>query len=260
MKLSDITIVLVRTIKSGNIGSVSRAMKNAGLSQLILVNPCDFENDEARKMAVGDMSILKKAKIFRNLKTAIKPFHWTVATTRRKRRRFNQFFSPRQVAEKIGSLPAGMKVAIVFGPEDQGLENQELALCQSISCIPSHSSFPSLNLAQAVMVYAYEIYVASLNLKDRLKAKGTTKTKNHEILGFGTQNLKQAKDIASQKEFEGMFGHLKDTLEHLGYFTKGKPETLMESIRNFMHRAQLGSRDIRILRGVFTTIVRKTKN
>ncbi len=258
MRLSDIAIVLVRTKKSGNIGSVSRAMKNGGLSQLILVNPCDFENDEARKMAVGDMSVLKKAKIFHDLKTALKPFHWTLATTRRKRRRFNQFFSPRQVAEKVGSLPAGTKIAIVFGPEDQGLENQELALCQSISCIPSHSSFPSLNLAQAVMVYAYEIYSSSLELKNRFKVKKSTKTKHTGNSKLETQDLKL--DVASQKEFEGMFGHLENTLEHIGYFTKGKPETLMQSIRNFMHRAQLGSRDIRILRGVFTTIVRKIKN
>lgn len=187
-------------------------------------------------MAVGDMSILEKAQVFDDLKTALKSFRWSIATTRRHRRRFREGESPREIAKKISAFPTHSKVAIVFGPEDQGLGNADLALCQSVSSIPSHSAFPSLNLAQAVMVYAYELYCASLS-----------------------GSKQQMDDLAGHKELEGMFEHFEKTLFHIDYFNRGKSATLMESIRSFLNRARLSRRDVRILRGIFTTVMRRAK-
>jgi tRNA/rRNA methyltransferase len=177
------------------------------------------------------MSILGKARIYPHLKEALGNYQCTVATTRRTRRRFNQFLSPKEVAEKITALPDDFKVALVFGPEDKGLENAEVAHCQFVSTIPSHSKFPSLNLAQAVMIYAYELFCTSLK---------SSKTKKS--------------DLASVQALESMYEHFEQTLKLIRFFNRGKPETLMESIRNFLGRAQLSDRDIRILRGIFSTI------
>ncbi|MBI1870879.1 MAG: RNA methyltransferase [Chlamydiae bacterium] len=235
-KLENISIVLVHPQNPGNIGSVLRAMGNGGLTHLVLVDPCDLNNPELKKMAVGDLSILGKAKIYSDLKEALKPFRWTIATTRRHRRRFNQTLSPREVVEKIKGVHSQSKIAIVFGPEDKGLENAELALCQNLSTIPSHAHFPSLNLAQAVMIYSYEIYRARI---EKFQSK--------------------SEDFVGMKALEGMYGHLEKTLFQIGYFTRGKPERLMESIRNFLGRALLSARDIRILRGICSTIERKLK-
>jgi len=236
MGLDHISIVLVRPQGPGNIGSVVRAMKNTGLKNLVLINPCDFKNEETRKMAVGDTRILNRAKIFPTLKEALKPYHFTVATTRRTRRRFNQFVPVRKMAQKIVRLPKTSKIAVVFGPEDKGLKNAEISLCQAVSMIPSHPKFPSLNLAQAVMIYAYEVFLAAAEAEPE-----------------------ESKDLASNEEMEGMYGHLQTVLEQIEFFTRGKPETLMESIRNFSSRAALSPRDVRILRGVFSSIQRKIK-
>jgi tRNA/rRNA methyltransferase len=236
MRLEHISIVLVRPRGPGNIGSVVRAMKNTGLKNLVLIDPCDFKNDETRKMAVGDTKILNKAKIFPTLKEALKPYHFTVATTRRTRRRFNQFVAAREMAQKIVRLPKTSKIAVVFGTEDKGLKNAEISLCQAVSMIPSHPKFPSLNLAQAVMVYAYEIFLAAWK-------------------SMPEENT----DLASNEEMEGMYGHLQTVLEQIEFFTRGKPQTLMESIRNFSSRTSLSPRDVRILRGIFSSIQRKIK-
>ena len=238
MKQSNISIVLVKTLYPGNIGSVVRAMKNMGFESLILVNPCDFrDHEETKKMSIGDQSILKKVKVCHDLKSALSPFQWTVATTRRRRRRFSQFLSPEDVAQKMGSLPRPKKAALVFGSEDKGLSNRDMALCQAVSTIDSSPSHPSLNLAQAVMLYLYQIYQSKSH-----RPRNTSET-----------------DLAGVREMEGMYQHLYILLEELRYFNRGRPETLMESIRNFLNRAQLGHRDVRILRGIFSSVRRKIR-
>lgn len=234
MKLSNVSIVLVRPKNPGNIGAVARAMKNTGLRKLILIDPCDFKTPEVEKMAVGDFSILGKVRIYKGLKEALKPFLWAVATTRRARRRFKPLLSPKEVAQKVAFMKNHARIALVFGPEDMGLENAEIALCQNVSTIPAHQALPSLNLAQAVMIYAYEIYCASLR---RSKA----------CVG----------DLASVRELEGMYEHFEKVLRKIKFFSRGKPQRLMESIRNFLSRAALSPRDVRILRGIFSTIERR---
>lgn len=238
MDLKNITIILVQPLNPGNIGSVSRAMRNTGLDRLRLIQPCDFRGDETRKMAVGDMSILTKARVCENLRDALKGVHLAVATTRRSRRRFSGFLSPRELAAQLAALPARSKAAIVFGPEDKGLSNSDIALCQRVSTIPAHGRFPSYNLAQAVMIYAYEIFCA---FQDTVHAR--------RLPGAGRRG-----DLATVRELEGMYGHWEQVLGLIKFFNRGRPQTLMESIRGFMGRSALSSRDIRILRGMFAAI------
>ena len=147
--------IFVRPRYAGNVGSAARAMKNMGFSDLRLVQPrCDPLEKEARMMAVGAAPLLKKARVFDSLTEAVGDLHYVVGTSCRigKRRRN---FSP--LSELPGILPKKGRVGIVFGPEEKGLTNEEAAFCQRVVTIPSDPRFSSLNLAQAVMVVAYEL-------------------------------------------------------------------------------------------------------
>lgn len=238
MELSNISVILVKTIHPGNIGSVVRAMKNMGMKDLVLIDPCEFDHEETKKMSVGDDLILKKVKVHDDLKEVLRAFQWTVATTRRDRRRFSHGMSPEEIAKKIWSFSGSERVALVFGPEDRGLSNQDLSLCQAVSTIDAAPLNPSLNLAQAVMVYLYQIYQARPRSRQRRVSE---------------------KEWAGVREMEGMYRHFFSMLEELKYFNRGRPETLMQSIRSFLNRASLSHRDVRILRGICSSVIRKIK-
>jgi tRNA/rRNA methyltransferase len=150
--LRNITIVLVRPQYAGNIGSVCRAMKNMGLSRLILVSPeQDPLSAEARMMATSAKDILHKAKIFSSLEEALQGFRWIAGTSARKGINRGPFISPREISPEILQHARSIPVAILFGPEDRGLTNRELDPCHALVQVPTHSGLSSLNLAQAVM-------------------------------------------------------------------------------------------------------------
>ena len=161
--LRNIGIVLVRPQYAGNIGSVCRAMKNMGLSRLILVSPeQDPLSAEARMMATSARDILQKAKIFPSLEDALRGFRWIAGTSARRGINRGPFISPREVSAEILQHARSIPVAILFGPEDRGLTNRELDPCHALIQVPTHSGLSSLNLAQAVMLVGYELYLASL--------------------------------------------------------------------------------------------------
>ncbi len=162
--LQNISIVLVRSQSAGNIGSACRAMKNMGLSSLILVAP---EEDplslEARMMATSAKDVLEKARICQTLGEALLGFRWIVATSARRGKNRGPFISPREISPEIIDHAWSIPVAIIFGPEDHGLSNEELAPCHALISVPTHRRLSSLNLAQAVMLVGYELYLASLS-------------------------------------------------------------------------------------------------
>ncbi len=163
--LANIAIVLVRPQFAGNIGSVSRAMKNMGLSRLILVLPAqDPLSPEAKMMATSAKDILEKAEVFSSLGDALADFRWIAGTSARKGRNRGPFISPREICPEIIVHARSIPVAILFGPEDKGLTNEELAPCQALISMPTHKNLPSLNLSQAVMILCYELYMATANL------------------------------------------------------------------------------------------------
>jgi tRNA/rRNA methyltransferase len=233
--LKNITIVLVRPQFAGNIGSVCRAMKNMGLSRLILVAP---EQDplapEGKMMATSAKDILERARILPALEEALLGFRWVAGTSARKGRNRGPFVSPRDISAEIVSHAGSIPVAILFGPEDRGLTNEELAPCQALISIPTHSGLSSLNLAQAVMLLSYELYLAA-----PCESSGGT-------LASGV-----FPKLAEFRKIEGMYTHLEELLSRIGFLDPKNPKRIMHTLRRIFGRAKLCDRDVAILRGIF---------
>ena len=248
--LQNITIVLVRPQFSGNIGSVCRAMKNMGLSNLVLVAPeQDPLSPEGKMMATSAKDLLQKAKVFPSLEEALLGFRWIAGTSARKGRNRGPFISPREICPEILSHARSIPVAILFGPEDRGLTNEELAPCQALISIPTDTSLSSLNLAQAVMLLSYELYLTSL-----------TEMLNAEC-GMGNEKRmgrKQASPdsgllppLAEFQKVEKMYAHLEDLLLRIGFLDPKNPKRIMHTLRRIFGRAKLSDRDVAVLRGIF---------
>ncbi len=228
-----ITIVLVRPLFSGNLGSVARAMKNMGLKELFLIEPEALPRDsEAKKMAAHAKDVLHEAKIFPELKTALQDFDLVVGTSRRKGKERSNWTTPREFGKLSREISAEKRIAILFGPEDSGLSNEEVALCQKIVEIPSHPDFPSLNLAQAVMVMAYECFTAQLATDAQASPQKAAKSAKIESL-------------------ENLYEDLGELLLEIGFLREENPKHLMRLLRHFFNRAQPTEKEVKIFRGIF---------
>lgn len=229
MRIEDIRIVLVRPQGQMNIGSVARAMKNVGLKELALVDPAGSSiHPDARLMAVGAHDILGDALICSHLADALAECTWVIGTTRRGGKQREGVIDPRQMAVEIAEIIPQNKVAVVFGPEDRGLTNRDLDLCQRLVTIPAHEEYGSLNLAQAVMIICYEIYLASQHKK----------------------GLSPGKKLATSAELEGMYHHMEEALQRIGFLEKNNPKRMMAVLRRIFSKAQLDPREVRVLRGI----------
>ncbi|HXZ34699.1 MAG TPA: RNA methyltransferase [Thermodesulfobacteriota bacterium] len=248
--LRNITIVLVRPQYAGNIGAVCRAMKNMGLTRLNLVSPeQDPLSAEARMMATSAKDILQKAKIFPSLEDALQGFRWIAGTSARKGINRGPFISPREICPEIIQHARSIPVAILFGPEDRGLTNRELDPCHALISIPTHPGLSSLNLAQAVILLSYELYLASLY-----------EIRNEEC---GMQNEKRIRReearsssgllplLAEFQKVEKMYAHLEQLLLRIGFLDSNNPKRIMHTLRRIFGRANLCDRDVAILRGIF---------
>ena len=163
--LKHVRFVLVETLKAGNIGSAARAMKGMGLEDLRLVRPVEGWNrsEEARKFAMNSKEVLYGARTAETIEEAVGDAVFLVGTTHRRRsRRIAEPLAAREAAAEIARASRAGPAAVLFGREDFGLYNEDLARCNRIASIPMATKNPSLNLAQAVQIFAYEIFLASL--------------------------------------------------------------------------------------------------
>lgn len=152
----DICFVLVEPAVPENIGAAARAIKTMGFSDLRLVNPKDKDSEMARRLAHGSAEILATAQVFSTLKEALSDVDFAIGTTAKTRSTKQDYYSPEQAAAIVLKKSAMCsKVAIVFGREESGLTNEELRICDIASSVPLKSPYPSINLGQAVMLYAY---------------------------------------------------------------------------------------------------------
>ena len=157
-----VQIVLVETSHPGNIGSVARAMKNMGLSRLVLINPKKFPHDEATALAGNAGDVLKVAKVFGSIQEAVQNSKIIFATSARERTIEWPVASVKDAAQEINQLVAeNIEVSILFGREDRGLTNEELQLSNKHLIIPAHPDYPALNIAMSTQVVCYELYQAS---------------------------------------------------------------------------------------------------
>src|SRR5678815_5119674 len=161
--MQDIRFVLVRPGQGGNVGAAARALKNMGGASLWLVDPRPFDDVEAVRFAHNATDVLEGARIVATLPEALAECRWIAGATRRGGRRRAITYTPRELARAAVHEPQRRPLAVVFGPEEDGLTMAELSLCHDVVRIPAAPEQPSLNLAQAVLVLAYELYIAHLD-------------------------------------------------------------------------------------------------
>ncbi len=250
--LQNISIVLVRPQYAGNIGSVCRAMKNMGLSRLVLVAP---EQDplslEGRKMATSARDILERAEVFPSLEAALEGFRWIAGTSARQGTNRGPFISPREISGEIIDHARSIPVAILFGPEDRGLTNEELAPCEALISIPTHG-LSSLNLSHAVMILAYELFLSSQMRDHRLPSlSGEAGPESPPFPPPPRGRVRVGGNLAEFQKLEKMYAHLEELLSRIGFLNPQNPKRIMHTLRRIFGRARLSDRDVAVLRGIF---------
>ncbi len=154
----ELIFILYKPAVAGNVGAAARAMKTMGFSRLRLIDPCDHLSEEALMLAHGSNDILEKAEVFSDFEEAVKDIDFLIGTTAKKRSAKEDYPGPPEIRKTIDGKKENLKkVAMLFGTEESGLPNEYLLKCDTASTIPLKTTYPSLNLGQSVMLYAYEL-------------------------------------------------------------------------------------------------------
>ena len=231
-------IVLVRPQLGENIGKAARAMLNFGLAEMRLVTPRDgWPNPSAGPAAAGADVVLEGAQVFESLAEAVADRTHVYATTVRKRGVTKPVLTPEAAAREIHALPAGhTRAALVFGPERSGLETEDVALARAIITVPINPEFASLNLAQAVILVAYEW------------SKGAA---------LAQPTLEDELPPAPQAELESMISAFEQALDARGYFfPPARAEATRLTLRNMLTKPAWNHLEVRTMRGVLSSLLR----
>jgi len=224
---------LLRPLHPGNVGAVARAMKNMGLSKLVVVGGCGKGGPLANAMAAHAKDTLAGARLVPELAAALSGCVKVFGTTARHLGYRRPARPPRSLARGILDCARKGEVAIVFGPEDRGLSTEELTYCHELIRIPSSRAYPSLNLSHAVMICCYELFLAAA--RDEL-ARGPA--------AYAEPRPARAEEISRMLE------SLKEALLAIGYLNRQNPEHVMLAIRRMLGRRDLEEREVRILLGI----------
>jgi len=238
MPLNRIRIVLVQPSHGGNIGGCARAMKNMGLTRLVLVAPEDFPGEEASARAAGADDVLAQAQVCATLDEAIADCHLVIGASARERRIAWPTLAPDAAARRVVSA-AGQEVAVLFGRERTGLTNDELDRCQILVNIPANPDFSSLNLACAVQVIAYELRCATET------GDAATLTNAAEMLG---------EPLATSAEVQRFYQHLDQVMVASGFLDPKNPRLLTRRVRRLFNRVEMTSNEVNILRGILSAV------
>ncbi|MBX9914032.1 MAG: tRNA (cytosine(32)/uridine(32)-2'-O)-methyltransferase TrmJ [Pseudomonadaceae bacterium] len=240
--LQNIRVVLVNTSHPGNIGGAARAMKNMGLSRLVLVQPRDFPSAEAVARAAGAVDILDNACIVNSLEEALGGCGLVLGTSARNRHIPWPLLDPRECAAAcIEQVEQAGEVALVFGREDSGLSNDELQRCHFHVHIPSDPEFSSLNLAAAVQVLTYEVRMAWLAAQGQPTKMAKLET-----------HAEQGSLPVTADELERFYAHMESTLVQIGFHDPENPRHLMPRLRRLYGRNNISKLEMNILRGILT--------
>ncbi|MBU0729113.1 MAG: RNA methyltransferase [Proteobacteria bacterium] len=229
--IANVAIVLVEPKYPENIGASARSAMNMGISRLIVVAAEKPDKERMLKMATHNAAhLIEEMELFADLESALSPFSFVIGTTARLGRKRRAIQTPRHVAAAAVPILQNNLVALLFGPEDRGLTNDDLKYCHTTSTIPTEN-FSSLNLAQAVAIHCYEMYMATLQASR-------------------DENTRFQPKLADSFEIEEMYKHLENVLTTIGFLKKTDYEYWMGNIRHFLGRIHLRARDVRILRGL----------
>ncbi|MCX5876367.1 MAG: tRNA methyltransferase [Deltaproteobacteria bacterium] len=225
-------IVLVSPKFAENIGSSARIAANMGIGQLILVCREMPDREKMLRLATAKAAhLIDNLEHHQELGEALAPFGWVLGTSARQGRKRTTVNSPRQLMAEILPQLENNRVALLFGPEDRGLANEELRYCNQITTIPT-VDFSSLNLAQAVAILCHELHYSVLDAVSR------------------NAFPKAAPKQGDKRELESLFSHVEEALRTIGFFKNGDDDYWMQSIRQFLGRIGLKSKEIKIIRGV----------
>lgn len=228
MGIQNIRIVMVSPLYGGNVGSVCRAMANMGLSDLAIVAPVGLDIEEARKMCCSATGILESRRTFESLEAAVADCGLVMGATARPGLYRSHSQTPRELAPRILAAAKSAKVALVFGREDNGLTNEELAICTQIIKIPSMDEYKSLNVSQAVMICCYELFTAS---------------------GQYVPPVERSEEAPSLVR-EQMFALWREALLKLGFMKEDKALHMMLGLRRVLSRGKLTRNDVKIMMGI----------
>ncbi|HCV13839.1 MAG TPA: tRNA (cytosine(32)/uridine(32)-2'-O)-methyltransferase TrmJ [Candidatus Accumulibacter sp.] len=240
LPLDRVRVVLSHTSHPGNIGAAARAMKTMGLSQLLLVNPKRFPDDEAVARSAGADDVLARARMCRTLDEALADTVFTCAVTARQRNLGPPPLPARAAATEILARAGDGEVALLFGNESAGLTNAEVQCCQRTAFIPANPDYGSLNLASAVQVLAYELRLAAFDSQPPLCSR---------TVAF-------ASPPAHHQDVERFYEHLERVMVNSGFLDPQRPRRLLPKLRRLFGRAELERDEINILRGLLDAIER----
>jgi TrmH family RNA methyltransferase len=261
----NLFFVLVEPKESGNIGASARAIKNMGFMSLCLVNPPSLVTDEARWFACNALDVLESAQSYPDIHSAIRDKAIVVGTSRRTGKRRGMILPLEQGAKQIIERAKTGKVAILFGREDKGLLNEEVDECGLLLTIPTSKEHRSLNLAQAVLIVAYELLKAGYEMnksevriqKSERKQRGAKSRKlspkNMESGEYGTQ-------LVSYEEISSLYHRMTETLKLLEYIPRGDRDLeakIMQNLKHFIARSGLTDWELNMLHGILSQIEKK---
>lgn len=232
--MKKVSIVLVEPLYGGNVGSVARAMANFGLSELAIVNPAPrvFQDKLLEPMARGATGIIENAKICSSLAEALEDVELALGFTKRSGRRRRGAIELNAALDRINAEFDEVRIAAVFGREDSGLTTSELAMCHWPVSIATNPELPSLNLSQAVCLFAYEVY-------------GRTRNNAHIVEPSSPRP-------APVGDLEGLYAHFQRVLHRIEFFEEANPNRMMNEVRRIFSRRAPDARDVRILRGILS--------
>ncbi len=232
-----VMVVLHRPQDLVNIASVIRIMKNFALRDLRLVAPAEFDAYRVEGIAHKTGDILKRVAVFDDLDTALADCHHVAGFTARQRSAKRNALRPREAAVELMGLGESETVGLLFGPEDKGLTNEELDRCHRIVTIPTSEEYPSLNLAQAVAVMAYELFLA----------RGAPPFKTPRRLA----------DPATQEQLERVFADARRALDAIDFFKTRNAEPVMRTLREVIHRTQFDAREVELARAMCIEVTKR---
>lgn len=248
--LSHVRIVMVNTTLPANIGSALRAMKTMGLSKLVLVEPKTYPHPDIDALAAGATDLIDQIEIVPTLEAAIQDCHLVFGTSARSRTIPWPLLDARPAAEK--SIQAvhehQQEIAIVFGREDRGLTNEELALANYHVTIPVNTDYGVLNVAQAIQVLCYEMRMAALATMD---AQPDPEATMHVT---ETENMHWDEPLVTHEQMEQFYPHLEKMLAEIEFLDPQNPRLLPLRLRRLFGRIQLDRMEYHLLRGIFSRV------
>lgn len=248
--LSHVRIVMVNTTLPANIGSALRAMKTMGLSKLVLVAPKTYPHPDIDALAAGATDLIEQIEIVETLADAIKDCHLVFGTSARSRTIPWPLLDARPAAEKSISAVVNdqQDVAVVFGREDRGLTNEELALANYHVTIPVNTDYGVLNVAQAIQVICYEMRMATLAAVKSGEDEAAT------MPVTDTESMQWDEPLVTHEQMEQFYPHIEKMLAEIEFLDPKNPRLLPLRLRRLFGRIQLDRMEYHLLRGIFSRV------